>query len=88
MIKQAKLTTAEKAWAKKLNKLLAECPSNRIGFATIGDCEVTLFDVTRYGEICDLVDDEHVEFIPAAMRIGAAFDEVLTFPNQVESTAG
>lgn len=46
------------------------------GFATIGDCEVTLFDVTRYGEICDLVDNEHAEFIPAAMRIGATFDEV------------
>ncbi|EAA4446372.1 hypothetical protein DPE66_10105 [Salmonella enterica subsp. enterica] len=84
----ATLTKQEKAWVKKLNKLLAECPSNRIAFATIGDCDVTLFDVTRYGEICDLVDKEHDEFIPAALRIGAAFNEFLTFPNQVESTAG
>ncbi|EIQ2726679.1 hypothetical protein LUZ32_001570 [Salmonella enterica] len=79
----ATLTKQEKAWVRKLNKLLAECPSNRIAFATIGDCEVT-----RYGDICDLVDNEHDEFIPAAMRIGAAFNECLTFPNQVESTAG
>lgn len=84
----ATLTKQEKAWVKKLNKLLAECPSNRIAFATIGDCDVTLFDVTRYGEICDLVDKGLDEFIPAAMRIGAAFNEYLTFPNQVESTAG
>ncbi|MEB2478127.1 hypothetical protein QMM96_22110 [Citrobacter freundii] len=88
MSKKAKLTPAEKAWVKQLNKLLAECPSDRIGFATIGDSEVTLFDVTRYNEICDRVDKEHDEFIPAAQRIGAVFDEVLTFPNQVESTAG
>ncbi|MGU6743947.1 hypothetical protein ACV2F4_07880 [Salmonella enterica subsp. houtenae serovar 6,7:z4,z24:-] len=77
----AALTKQEKTWVRKLNKLLAECPS-------IGDCDVTLFDVTRYGEICDLVDKEHDEFIPAAMRIGATFNEFLTFPNQVESTAG
>ncbi|KJT59166.1 hypothetical protein SEEH3343_07182, partial [Salmonella enterica subsp. enterica serovar Heidelberg str. RI-11-013343] len=52
----ATLTKQEKAWVKKLNKLLAECPSNRIAFATTGDCEVSLFDVTRYDEIFDEVD--------------------------------
>lgn len=52
----ATLTKQEKAWVRKLNKLLAECPSNRIAFATTGDCDVTLFDMTRYGDICDLVD--------------------------------
>ncbi|EIQ1566484.1 hypothetical protein ACVZ7L_004579 [Salmonella enterica subsp. enterica serovar Braenderup] len=84
----ATLTKQEKAWVKKLNKLLAECPSNRIAFATTGDCEVSLFDVTRYDEIFDEVDKGKSEFIPAAMRIVAAFNESLTFPNQVESTAG
>lgn len=83
----ATLTKQEKP-VKKLNKLLAECPSNRIAFATTGDCEVSLFDVTRYDEIFDEVDKGKSEFIPAAMRIGAAFNEYLTFPNQVESTAG
>ncbi|RKR64004.1 hypothetical protein C7387_0681 [Yokenella regensburgei] len=84
----AKLTKEEKAWVKKLNALLANCPSNRIAFATIGDCDVTLFDVARYNDICDEVDTNGSEFIPAAERIGAAFPEVLSFPNQVESTAG
>ncbi|EDA9019369.1 ead/Ea22-like family protein [Salmonella enterica] len=34
------------------------------------------------------VEKRDAEFIAAAMRIGAAFNEYLTFPNQVESTAG
>lgn len=88
MIKQAKLTTAEKAWVKKLNKLLAECPSDRIGFATIGDSDVFMFDLTRYDEISRKLDRGGWDFMPAAQHIGASFDEVLTFPARVESTAG
>lgn len=37
----ATLTKEEKAWVKKLNALLANCPSNRIAFATIGDRSVS-----------------------------------------------
>lgn len=84
----AKLTKEEKAWVKQINALLAKCPSKRIAFATIGDCDVSIFDVTRYNEICDSQDSEKGEFISAAERIGALFDERLNFPNQVESTAG
>lgn len=85
---KAKLTPAEKAWVKKLNKLLAECPSDRIGFATIGDNPVFMFDSTRYDEIIAKLDRGVWDFMPAAQNIGAKFDEVLTFPANVESTAG
>lgn len=88
MAKQVKLTAAEKKWVKQVNDLLAKCPSDRIAFATIGDCDVTLFDKSRYNEICAMLDRGAWDFIPAAMHIGAAFDERLNFPNQVESTAG
>lgn len=84
----AVLTIAERKWVEKVNKILAQCPSKRIAFATTGDCCVTLFDVTRYHEICEAVDNGGSDFIPSADRIGAVFDEVLKFPNQVESTAG
>lgn len=84
----AKLTKEEKAWVKQLNALLAACPSKRLAFATIGDSDVSIFDVTRYNDICDEQDQNGGEFIPAANRIGALFDERLNFPNQVESTAG
>lgn len=84
----AKLTKEEKTWVKKLNKLLAECPSDRIGFATIGDSDVFMFDSTRYDEIIAKLDRGGWDFMPAAQNIGAKFDEVLTFPANVESTAG
>lgn len=84
----ATLTKEEKAWVKRLNTLLANCPSSRIAFATTGDCYVTLFDVTRYSDICDALHHGGGDFIPHAEKLGAAFDERLHFPNQVESTAG
>ncbi len=84
----AKLTKAEMAWVNKLNTLLAQCPSKRLGFATTGDCDVSIFDVRQYSAICDEQHENGGEFISAAERIGALFDERLNFPNQVESTAG
>ena len=84
----ATLTKQEKAWVKKLNKLLAECPSDRIGFATIGDSDVFMFDLTRYDENSSKLDRGGWDFMPAAQHIGAKFDEVLTFPANVESTSG
>ncbi|EAX1415045.1 hypothetical protein CRR83_06060 [Salmonella enterica subsp. enterica serovar Schwarzengrund] len=84
----ATLTKQEKAWVKKLNKLLAECPSDRIGFATIGDSDVFMFDLTRYDEIISKLDRGGWDFMPAAQHIGAKFDEVLRFPANVESTSG
>lgn len=82
------LTKQEKAWVKKLNKLLAECPSKRLAFATTGDCDVSIFNCQQYDAICNEQENNGGEFISAASRIGALFDEVLSFPNQVESTAG
>lgn len=84
----ATLTKEEKAWVKKLNKILADCPSDRLAFATTGDCSVTIFNRPQYDAICDEQDRNGGEFISAAQRIGALFDERLDFPNQVESTAG
>ncbi|MGR5945688.1 hypothetical protein [Enterobacter sp. C4G1] len=40
----ATLTKQEKVWVKRLNKLLAECPSKRLAFATTGDCDVSIFN--------------------------------------------
>ncbi|HFU2857276.1 TPA: hypothetical protein ACGQ50_000816 [Enterobacter cloacae] len=88
MPKQAKLTKAEKAWVKQLQEHLDNCPSDRIAFATSGDCDLTLFDVTRYDEVLQRVERDHDEFRAGAVKCGAAFEEQLTFPNQVEAVAG
>lgn len=84
----ATLTKAEKAWVAGLNKMLAECPSKRLGFATIGDRDVAIYDVTRREDIDAELDRGNRDFLPTADRVGALFNEVLNFPNQVESTAG
>ncbi|PKE31015.1 hypothetical protein CWS43_10075 [Rahnella sp. AA] len=84
----AKLTAKEKKWVAEVQAVLDRCPSKRIGFATIGDPNLTLFDVTRYNEICDELDKGGRDFIPCADKLGATFDMSLDFPNPVESTAG
>lgn len=84
----AELTKEEKAWVKKLNTFLAKCPSKRIGFYTIGDRTVFLFDVTHYKEICEVMDNGGGDWSGCVNEIGAGFDEELIFPNQVESVAG
>ena len=84
----SELTKEEKAWVKKLNALLAKCPSNRIGFYTIGDATVFLFDVTHYNNISEIMDRGHGDWGQCVNALGAGFDEELIFPNQVESTAG
>ena len=85
----AKLTKKEKAWLGKVQKVLKECPSKRIGFYTIGDNSVHAFDCTMMDEIGECMDrNEATDFGPAAIKVDADFDEYLWFPNPVESTAG
>ncbi len=84
-----KLTKREKQWVKRVQKALDSCPSNRIGFYTIGDCDVSLFDVTRYGDICTEMDKRSgVDFGTISDNLGHGCAESLNFPNQVESAAG
>lgn len=84
----SKLSRAEKAWVHKVNVLLAECPSARIGFYTTGDATVFLFDVNRHKEISKTMDTSHSDWGQCVEEVGAGFGEILTFPNPVESTAG
>jgi len=84
----ARMTKDEKNWIKKLQKVLDSCPSNRIGFYTIGDRDVKTFDRGRIDEICDIMDNSISDFGPACNEIGAEFEECLYFPSAVEGTAG
>ena len=85
----SELSKKEKAWIKKVQKALNECPSERIGFYTIGDNDIYAFDVTKMDEINEVIDKERcADFGITAKRLCAAFNESLFFPNPVESTAG
>ncbi|WP_028113428.1 hypothetical protein [Ferrimonas kyonanensis] len=83
-----KLTKAEAAWLKKVQKVLNECPSQRLGFFTIGDDSLMLYDKGREGEINQWMDRHPQDFPVAVEQLDADFGESLTFPTDVHSVAG
>ncbi|EMK1274663.1 hypothetical protein V8M30_000246 [Serratia marcescens] len=40
----AELTAAERKWLNEVQKVLNRCPSTRLGFFTIGDKDVFVYD--------------------------------------------
>lgn len=86
----AKLTKKELAWIEKVQKVLDECPSERIGFYTVGDPMVFLYDRRKEHDIWKFMNTgrNRDDFGPAAIKLGADFGYYLTFPAPVESTAG
>ncbi|WP_260513613.1 hypothetical protein [Serratia fonticola] len=79
----SELTAEEKKWVKQVNALLKKCPSKRIGFLTIGDPVITLFDDSyRVADTCD------GDLIPALNARGLMFGESLYFPSPVNGVCG
>lgn len=90
-----KLTIQERAWLHKLQVLLDACPSERIGFYTIGDPDVSIYDRTKDEEIDDLMDRGNHDFGYAVEKAGAGIEPAaggsvyfLRFPANVHSVAG
>lgn len=82
------LTAKERKWLKKVQKALNECPSDRIGFYTIGDPQIVLYDRSKEGEIDEIMDSFEMDWCHCVREAEADFDEVLYFPAHVHSTAG
>ncbi|EBU7767728.1 hypothetical protein DK750_23355, partial [Salmonella enterica subsp. enterica serovar Rovaniemi] len=79
------LTKKEQAWVDEVNAVLARCPSpEKIGFFTIGDPVIGLYDLRRDKEISDLDDD----LVRVAQHNGWLFDESLNFPSAVNGVCG
>ena len=76
------LTKRESAWIKRVQKALDACPSDDIGFYTIGDPDVNLYRVPE-GDFIDDDRDHCVMVDDAAAGLGS-----LKFPRGVHSTAG
>lgn len=83
-----KLTEAEKTGVAEVQAALDKCPSKRLGFATTGDHDLTIFDIGGMSKIYERLDRANDDFVPAATALGLVADEVLRFPQPVESTAG
>lgn len=82
----AELTKAENKWLDKLQEVLNRCPSKRLGFATAGDRDITVYDSSFSDLICKMLEREGGDYIPTADKLGAVFG-VIYFPATVESTA-
>lgn len=81
------LTKAEKAWLKKLQDVMNECPSKRISAYTIGDSNISFYD-NRYDlKIDEIQNKSNTDFGPACDHLGAYLGLVFT-PFPVHSTAG
>ncbi|EDX5485383.1 hypothetical protein CSU65_003685 [Salmonella enterica subsp. diarizonae] len=81
----AKLTKKEQAWVDEVNTVLSRCPSpEKIGFFTIGDPVIGLYDLRRDKEISDSDDD----LVRVAQQNGWLFDERLEFPSAVNGVCG
>lgn len=84
----AKLTKAEQKWINDAQAVLNRCPSKRLGFYTIGDLSVHVYNLDQKDEVFALVDKGKHDFHQATKATDADFYESLDFPSQVESTAG
>ena len=84
----AEMTKEERAWVKKLQRLLSNPPSDRLGFFTVGDRDVTIYDCTKDQEINDYHDTKETgEFCGAVDHFDARLGELI-FPSGVHSTCG
>ena len=86
----ATLNKKERAWIDELQAVLDRCPSpKKIGFYTIGDPNINLYDLRRIDEVMEALDSrQSSDWCIAVQDIGAGFDEHIDFPSAVESTAG
>jgi hypothetical protein len=90
MIMETKpLTKAEKAWLNKIEKLLMNPPTNRIGFYTIGDNDLLTYDRTRENEIAKAMDDSFkcIDWGTTVNDLNAGFEPVYS-ACVIHSTAG
>lgn len=76
------LTPEETKWIKRVQRALDACPSDDLGFFTIGDKDVTVYRRPN-GDFADHCDDFCTTVQDADANLG-----FLTFPREVHSTAG
>lgn len=81
------LTKAEAMWIAKIQRLLDNPPSKRLGFYTTGDCDLTIYDGSKEDEIVAEHDAGGGEFGSAVDRCDARL-WALHFPASVHSTSG
>jgi hypothetical protein len=84
-----KLTRDERKWLRDVQRVLDACPSDRLGFYTIGDPQVTVYNRTKEEKINALMDaHDKMDFPQAVQDAKADLHINLDFPACVHSVAG
>ncbi|WP_340621854.1 hypothetical protein [Xenorhabdus siamensis] len=79
------LTLKEKEWLDQLQKVLDECPSERLGFYTVGDNYLSSYDLTHYEEISKQVNETGKSWSRVVYELQAEFSYFLKFPAPVDN---
>lgn len=82
-----KLTKTEREWINKLQAVLDECPSDRLGAYTVGDPDLSIYDTRFETKINHILDKGDTDFCQAVDEVGAGLVD-LKMPFNVHSTAG
>lgn len=83
----SELTAIEKAWLKKAQRVMNQCPPS-LGFYTTGDPALSVYDMEKEDAIHEQMDNGKAsDFCVAVFNIDAHKGE-LQFPCAVHSTAG
>ncbi|AQT06279.1 hypothetical protein [Acetobacter persici] len=85
-----RLTNEEKEWMKRLQAVLSDRPSNRLGFFTVGDASLYVYDKTKEADISRHIDEapKGMDFSKAVDAVGGGVVRILVFPSEVHSVAG
>lgn len=82
-----KLTAAEAKWVQKVQALMAECPSKRLGAYTIGDAEIRLYDKPVFDAHRNANPRDDRDDVIIHQEIGTVLATIDT-PFQVDGVAG
>nr|WP_250808609.1 hypothetical protein [Neorhizobium tomejilense] len=82
------LTKEEKKWLADFKALMKACPSKRLGFYTIGDRDLTVYDYTKEKKISEFMDKNGSLDYPGAVEQAEAEITFIAFPNLIHSVSG
>ena len=86
-MESAPISKEEKAWLRKLERLLMSPPTDRLGLYTIGDFELTVYDRTHDDALNAAQDARAVDFCQIVDELGVHMGTVRS-ACQIHSTAG
>lgn len=80
------MTKEERKWVAKLNKMLANPPSTRLGFFTLGDNYISMYNTEILPDDSPLL--YNTDLAGVARDTGALFGEEIYFPETVQGVCG